>query len=64
MILKTLSIIRGSFLLYIYKYIFIIMSQYKYLNYDGLTKLSEILKNKFAEISNGINVKVNWGGGN
>lgn len=36
----------------------------KYLNYDGLSKLAEILKNKFTEISNGINVKVNWGGGN
>lgn len=34
----------------------------KYLNYDGLSKLAEILKNKFTEISNGINVKVNWGG--
>lgn len=33
----------------------------EFLDYEGLTKLSEILKNKFAEISNGINVKVNWG---
>lgn len=36
------------------------MAQYKYLDYDGLSKLSTILKDKFSEISNGTNVKVDW----